>query len=183
MKIIIVTTLLIFSCSAFADSYDDDLNELFELTGVRNNYVSLNNVILNQMQAGFFQAASENIDGSSLSENQKQQAGEILRTRFTGMVKDYETHVRSNMSYEMVAREIYLPLYKETYSVSEVKEVITFYKSPIGKKTIKSAKNISQQAAKRSTEKYDSIIASFVEKQIEENIAIANKEITALVIQ
>jgi hypothetical protein len=177
MKILIISTLLLFSCTALANSYDDDLKELFELTGVRNNYIGLNNSIINQMQSSFFQAADQSIDAKSFTEDQKKQAGEILKARFTVMVKNYEEHVKESMPYETVAQDIYLPLYKENYTESEVKELIVFYRSPVGKKTIGAAQKISQQASQRSAEKYDSIIIDFVKKQIEDNITLAQKEI------
>ena len=59
MKIFFAISLLLASFTVMADSYEDDLKKLFELTGVKNNYVGLNNVIINQMQAGFFQSADQ----------------------------------------------------------------------------------------------------------------------------
>ena len=177
MKILIAAFLFLISNNSIAGSYEDDLKELFELTGVVNNYIGLNTVMINQMQASFFQAAGQNIDAASFSEAQKKQAGEILKDRFTQMVRSYEEYVGTAMPYDKVVSEIYIPLYKETYSQSEVKELIVFYSSPVGKKTIETSQKISQQAAERSAEKYDVFIVDFIEKQIDENIAIAKKEI------
>ncbi len=176
MKIFIVVTLLFTSFIAAADSYDEDLKQLFELTGVKNNYAGLNNVIINQMQAGFFQAADQNINGDTLSEEQKQQVGEMLKTRFGEMVKGYQMYISEKMPYEQVEQEIYMPLYKETYTQDEVKELIAFYSSPVGKKTIEFSQKIPEQAAKKSAEKYDSLITEYVKQQIDENIDLVKKE-------
>ena len=177
MRIFLTATFLLFSCSVFADSYSDNLKELFNLTGVQNNYISLNNIIINQMQAGFFSAADQTIDASSFSEDQKQQVGEILKTRFSGMVKNYQDHVQKSMSYEKVSREVYIPLYKEIFSEKEVLELIKFYKSPIGKKLVEVSPIISKQATERSAKRYDAMIVDYVEKQVRENIVIAQKEV------
>lgn len=176
MKIFIVITLLFTSFIAAAGSYDEDLKQLFELTGVKNNYAGLNNVIINQMQAGFFQAADQNINGESLSEEQKQQVGEMLKTRFGEMVKGYQDYISDKMPYEQVEQEIYMPLYKETYTKNEVKELIAFYSSPVGKKTIEFSQKIPEQAAKKSAEKYDSLITEYVKQQIDKNIDLVKKE-------
>lgn len=183
MKILITFALLLLCCTAIADSYDDDLKELFELTGVRNNYASLNHIVINQMQAGFFQAADQNIDGKSLSEDQKKQVGEMLKNRFSEMVKNYEGHIKESMPYEEVEKEVYIPLYKETYTEREVKELIAFYKTPVGKKYIEATQKISQQSAQKSAEKYDTIIVDFVKEQIKENIELVKKEIAEQGIQ
>ena len=178
MKIILTIALLLTSFTAVADSYDDDLKSLFELTGVKNNYAGLNNIIINQMQAGFFQAADQNIDANSLGDEQKKQVGELLKNRFGEMVKDYQNYVSEKMPYEEVEKEIYMPLYKETYTHDEVKELVKFYSSPVGKKTIEFSQKIPEQAAKKSAEKYDSVISDYVKLQISENIGLVKKEMT-----
>ncbi len=178
MRIIFTILLFLSSCIAFAGSLDDDLRELFELTGVKNNYAGLNNVIINQMQAGFFQAADQNIDGSNMTEEQKKQVGEILKNRFSEMVKGYQNYIAEKMPYEQVESEIYMPLYKETYTHEEIKELLKFYSSPVGKKTIEFSQSIPEKAAEKSAEKYDSIISDYVKLQISENIGLVKNEIS-----
>ena len=178
MKLFFASILFLTSFAAIADSYDDDLKKLFELTGVKNNYAGLNNAIINQMQAGFFQAADQNLDAQSLTEDQKQQVGKILKTRFGEMVKDYQSYISEIMPYEAVETDVYIPLYKETYTHDEVKELVNFYSSPIGEKTIEFSQKISEQAAKKSAEKYDSMIRDYVKQQISESISLVKKEMT-----
>jgi len=181
MKIFSILVLLALSSVANAGSYNDDLKKLFEITGVLNNYISLNSQVINQMQTGFLRAADQSIDGSSYSADQKKQAGEILKARFTTMVKNYEAHIKKSMPYDKVTNEIYMPLYKESYSHAEVQELIKFYQSPLGKKTLEFNGRAGQEASKRTAQKYDTIIVGFVERQIKDNIAIVKKEIAAQV--
>lgn len=176
MKLFLTITLLLISFNAIADSYDEDLSTLFELTGVKNNYIGLNNVIINQMQNGFFQAADQNLSAESLTEDQKKQVGEILKTRFSEMVEAYQGYISEKMPYATVEKEIYMPLYKETYSHDEVKELVAFYSSPVGKKTVEFSQRIPEQAAKKSAEKYDSVISEFVKGQISKNISLVKDE-------
>ena len=56
-------------------------------------------------------------------------------------------------------------------------ELISFYKTSVGKKSVKSSQKISQQAARDISEKYDPLIVDFMKKQIRENIEIVQKEI------
>ena len=177
MRVIVLAFLLSLTSYVHAGSYDDDLKKLFELTGVINSYINLNNQVINQMQTGYLRAADESIDGSSYTVEQKKQAGEILKNRFATMVQNYEAHVKKNMSYDKVVDEIYLPLYKENYSANDVKELLIFYQSPLGKKALKFSKEVSGQISKRTAEKYDDLVFNFVKKQIDENIAIVKREI------
>lgn len=181
MKIFSILLLLALSSVAQAGSYNDDLKKLLEISGAVNNYISLNSQVINQMQTGFLRAADQNIDGSTYNAEQKKQAGEILKARFAEMVKNYETHIKKTMPYDKVVNEIYLPLYKENYSHADVKELIKFYESPLGKKTLEFNRRVGQEASKRTAKKYDSVIVGFAEKQIKDNIGIAKQEIIAKV--
>ncbi len=93
------------------------------------------------------------------------------------MVKHYEDFVRELIPYEKVENDIYLPLYKEAFTESEVKELLEFYRSPIGKKSIEIEQKIIQQAVESFAEKYDQIIIDFIKNEIDENLKIVKKEI------
>ena len=183
MKNIILLLTLTFSSTAFAGSYEDDLKELFELAGVRNHYSNLNTVIISQMQSGFFLKANNKFKANEYNEDQKKQIGEILKNRFAEMVKDYNTFVNTFISYDKVADEVYVSLYKKYYSHDEVKQLLAFYKSDIGQKSINSAAEISSFASKNAIEKYDSRISDYLETQIDENIEIVEKEISTKVVK
>ena len=83
----------------------------------------------------------------------------------------------TTISIEKVEEEVFIPLYKETYTEGEVKELIAFYKTPVGQKSVQASQKLPQQAAQKSAEKYDSVIGDFVKKEIEENIEIVKNEI------
>ncbi len=181
MKNLFLALMLIFASSAIAGTYDEDVRELLEVTGVRGLYINMNNTVIREMQTGYFFQADEQIDAELLTEAQRKEAGEILKNRFSEMLKKYSDFMDKNISYEDAVNDIYIPLYKEYYSHSEVKELLTFYKSEVGKKSIETSQHITQQAAERAVETYDQKISAFVKVQIEENISIAKKEINTKV--
>ena len=178
MRAIFFVTLLLFVSSTHAGVYEDDLKKLFEITGVINSYIGLNTQVINQMQTAYLRAADQSIDSSKYSVEQKKQAGELLKKRFATMVKNYEGHVKKNMPFDKVVDEIYIPLYKQTYTANDVKELLIFYQSPLGKKTLEFSRGVNEQISKRISEKYDAIIFDFVKKQVEENVPIVKREIT-----
>lgn len=177
MKLLITAMLLLVSSSLSAASFDDDLKELFALTGVKNNYASVNTFILSRLQNGYFKAADENINPELFSEAQRIQASEILKEKFALIVENYEAYVKDVMSYEDVINEVYIPLYKEKYTSSDVKELLKFYRSPVGRKSLDVAKDIAGEASERIANKYDPVVVPFMEKQIEEHIGLAKNEI------
>jgi len=177
MRAITLAVLLAFVSCTHAGTYEDNLKKLFEITGVINGYIGLNTQVINQMQAAYLRAADTSIDSSSFTEQQKKQAGEILKKRFAVMVKDYESHVKLTMPYDKVVDEVYIPLYKETYSPSDVQELLIFYQSPLGKKTLEFSRSANDRITKRISESYKSLILDFVKKKIDDNIPIVKREI------
>ncbi len=165
-----------------AGSYEDDMKELFTVAGVQSHYFNLNNLIINQMQTSFFNEANKTIDPNTFNEDQRKQIGEILKARFGEMVKNYDGFVKTFLPYEKFVDEVYIPLYKEYYSHEEVKQLLAFYKTDVGKKSIVSAQQISQLASTRSIEKYDSRISEFVETQIKENMSEVEDEVSRILI-
>jgi len=59
--------------------------------------------------------------------------------------------------------------------------LLIFYQSPLGKKTLAFSKNANGKISERTAEKYDNLVFEFVKKQIDENIAIVKREISAQV--
>lgn len=177
MRAITLAVLLTFVSVAHAGAYEDNLKKLFEITGVINGYIGLNTQVISQMQAAYLRAADANIDSSSFSEQQKKQAGELLKKRFASMVKEYESHIKLTMPYDKVVDEIYIPLYKETYSPTDVQELLVFYQSPLGKKTLEFSRNANERLTKRISSSYEKVIFDFVKKKIDENIPIVKREI------
>lgn len=177
MKAIILAVLLTFVTGAHASSYDDNLRKLFEVTGVVNSYIGLNTQVISQMQAGYLRAADDKIDSTTFTVDQKKQAGELLKKRFSRMVKDYESHIKLTMPYDKVVDEIYIPLYKETYSANDVQELLIFYQSALGKKTLNFARTANENISKRIAKKYEKQVFDYVKKQVDENILIVKREI------
>ena len=183
MRIISFFILLFISSTSFAGTYDEDLKELFDLAGVRNHYTNLNTFMLSQMQTGFFQEANQKFDVSEYTEAQRKQIGEILKNRFSQMVEDYTSFVSTFISYEKVSDEVYLSLYKEFYTHDEVKQLLAFYKTDIGQKSLKSAAKISEMANKKAADKYNDRFSDYMATQISENIQLVEQEISSKVLK
>lgn len=178
MKIFFALTLFFISFTAFAESYDDKLKELFSLTGIKSSYNNIHGYVLKQIQSGFYQAANQNIDAKNLDDEQKKQVAAIVDKRFEQMVKDYETLIQTELPYEKAETEIYIPLFKEVYSEEEIQQLLDFYKSPIGKKSLETTTSILDKASEKTSEQLKPKYQEFVESKIEENIDLMKKEMS-----
>lgn len=176
MKIILALTLLFSSFATYADTYDDKLTELFSITGIKTSYSNIHSYVLQQIQAGFYQAANQSIDVENFSEEQKKQVATIIDKRFEQIVKDYESLIRTELPYEKAEKDIYIPLFKEVYSEDEIQQLLDFYESPVGKKTLETTTTILDKASEKTSEQLKPKIKEFMDSKIDDNIDLVNKE-------
>jgi len=177
MRILLISFLLFFSVNASAE-YDEKLKELFTLTGINTSYTNIHGFILQQLQASYFQAANQSIDSASLSDDHKKEVSAIVDERFKQIVKDYEAMVRGELPYDKAEVEIYIPLFREVYTEEEVDQLIVFYKSPVGKKSLETTTGILDKASEKISERFQPKVREFAEAKIPENLELVKKEMT-----
>ena len=178
MRTLLISFLLLLSLNASADGYDEKLKELFSLTGINTSYNNIHGYILQQIQASYFQAANQDIDATSLTEEQKKEVSGIVDERFKQIVGDYESMVREELPYDKAESEIYIPLFKEVYSEEEIDQLIVFYKSPVGKKSLETTTGILDKASEKISERFKPKIKEFANTKISENVELVKKEMT-----
>ena len=170
MKHISSIVILLFILTTSATAYDDKVKELLGIIKMENSFISMNNVIISQIQSKYFQTAEQEFDASVYTEEQKEQVGKTLQDQFGELVSSYQSHIEENMSYEKITNEIYIPVYKQHYSEKEIDELIQFYKSDLGKKLLETNSKVTEEIATKSAEKYDPLIIEFAEKEISRSI-------------
>ncbi len=176
MKKIIFLILIFVNSSVLADSFDESLKELFELTGMQNNYTTIHGFVLQRIQAGYYQSASQSIDANDLNNDQKKHVADIVDDEFENIIDKYESLVKNELPYEKAETEIYIPLFKEVYSEQEIQELIKFYKTPVGKKSLETTSSILDKASEQASEKLKPSIKEFVESEIPTSIEVVKKE-------
>lgn len=75
-----------------------------------------------------------------------------------------------------IVEEIYLPIYDKYYSAEELKELVAFYRSPVGKKSIENVSPITQEAMQKSSELLLPPITAMMTEVMEEERASLKKE-------
>lgn len=176
MRTFLISVLFLLSFSASAEGYDEKLKELFSLTGISTSYTNIHGYILQQLQASYFQAANQGIDANDLTDEQKKEVSGIVDEKFKQLVKDYEALVRGELPYDKAETEVYIPLFKEVYSEEEVDQLIVFYKSPVGKKSLETTTGILDKASEKISETFRPKIKEFADSKIPENIELVKKE-------
>jgi len=153
IKTLWVVIICMSSISTHADELSiekrKDIEQLLTMTGALS--------LAKQIAMNFAQNAK-----NSLSESRPDIPAEVINQLpvIIGGVFDENTEALKNM---------YVPLYHKYFTASEVKEMIVFYASPLGQKTIKVMPALFQDSLKLG-QIWGESVAPQVEKRIRENL-------------
>jgi uncharacterized protein len=83
----------------------------------------------------------------------------------------FKEKLAKKIDYRELAEEMMMPSYNKHFTVSELKDLITFYNSPTGKKFIEATPEILSESAKASQATFLPKILKIVDEIIKEDIA------------
>ncbi|MFN7927058.1 MAG: DUF2059 domain-containing protein [Blastocatellia bacterium] len=75
-----------------------------------------------------------------------------------------------------IVEQIYFPIYDKYYSADELKELVVFYRSPVGRKWVENVPSITQEAMQKSSELLLPPITAIMTEVMEEERALLQKE-------
>ncbi len=174
MKLFVAATLLFaaFVTASFAQTTVDQkkrdlIHRFAELT--RSNHIDLN---ITYSADGLKQKLTEMVDSAThLTNSQKielrAEAGEIVKRIGLKWKNIYET----DPDFQKFGVEAAYEVYSKAFTADELKELIAFYSSPLGKKTVaffgEVKGDIERAYAERSRPKMESVIAQLVASETE----------------
>jgi uncharacterized protein len=107
---------------------------------------------------------------NSLKADERQRELAEFQARFN---KRYKELLAERVQLGKTTREIYAPLFERHYTEDEVKGLIAFYKSPLGKKVLKVMPSMTAEALAKSNEVVNPKIMDVVQEIIAEERARA----------
>ena len=66
---------------------------------------------------------------------------------FDAFAERYRALFNERLDFSAIIEAVYLPLYDKTFSEEELRQMVTFYRTPVGRKTIEVMPSLMQQAA------------------------------------
>lgn len=150
IKEIAFIMLLFIPFSAYGDEKEQLAKELMELTNMGQ--------MIEQVNVQAKQMGQDIMAQFDIPEDQKEKAAE-----FQGRLYD---KIFETMSFKEMENE-YIELFTSVYTVEELKGIVDFYKSPVGKSLIKKQPMIIQRAMAISQNKM-SVLLPEIEKMAKE---------------
>lgn len=134
-----------------SETKEDAIRELLEVMKTMENMetslTTMKDTI--KMNAPYFLKEIKVLLSRDLEDKKVQQAADKYKNEDFGANRLYELF-RHKLDLKKIENEVMLPVYSEHYNKAEIRELITFYRSEIGQKTLRLTSVISRSISTKT---------------------------------
>lgn len=190
---LLIFTIFVVSCAttkvidydSAIEKQDVEINELIHeyliVTGAEANQDKMINLMSDQMIKSFGNSISKTIARQSFqSPMDKSNAILVMNKAMDNFFNRYKTELRELMPFSEIEKDIYAPILIDLFSADELKHIISFYSSPIGKKYVELIPTILEQSIAKTNELYFAKITRLSETIANEELDKVQNEIELL---
>ena len=145
------------------------IEKLLKVTEPKQMIENFTNAMLLQMEKKYPQIMSQMVSKAGILKDKKQEElqKKILESRLHFSQRFKELYPQ-RVNLAQVVEEIYYPLYDIYFTVDELKDLIIFYKSPIGEKWVKVEPQLIQESIQKFSELLNPKIIQLINEIIKE---------------
>ncbi len=121
--------------SQSSSSKKELITELIEITQLRSLWEQNIEIGFSQFEQDFPQILAE-IYSSEQFSSLSQKELELLQVEVSKLMKRMFVKFQESITFDEIKEQIYYPIYDKYYSEEELKELVAFYRTPLGQKTI-----------------------------------------------
>ena len=172
-----VGTFLIITLAAMAASADEQ-NQITRKTflafakvsGIDTQYARMATAISERVQQGILVKFQNRMNQENVPADVKEKLFPLVNESAKNIKTMFEAMFNEEITFDSLVTNVYLPIYRNHFSESEMQELITFYGSPIGKKVSTLVPVIlrerSETFARVYNERIQAISKDIIEKEI-----------------
>ena len=147
------------------------IRELLEITHTREGVAGAMQGMSQGLRPQIAQMVGQRIEiNTALSPEQKQQVRAGMQQPFEAAVTDAQKILNDPKVVDDVVERL-IGIYARTFTLDEIKQLVTFYKSPVGQKAITAVPTAGREAMQgmmtATAPKIDALVESTVQKQID----------------
>ena len=152
------------------------IKELLELSHVRDSLKKTFAAIGQNLPQQMAQAMNRSIeDNASLSTEQKQQVRERMNKSFEGAVKEAMAIVQDPKVVDETMERLY-PIYAKSFTPAEIRQITTFYKTPVGGKVITTMPQVFNESLQAGFGLVQPRMNALMDKTLKTEIAAVQKK-------
>ena len=144
------------------------IKELYLATRADKLAESFTNMILTQMERDLPKRLSESPEMQHVRSKDRQQAQTALVESSARVFRRFKELMPERINFTEVMEQMFYPIYDKFFTETELKDLVTFYKSPTGQKSIGVMPQLMQAAMQRSSQALNGKVTDLVTEVLEE---------------
>ena len=144
------------------------IKELYLATKADKMAESFTNIILTQMERDLPKTLSEMPEMTDLKRRDREQAQKVMFETSARVLARFKELIPERINFAEVMEQMFYPLYDKFFTEDELKDLVAFYKSPTGQKSIGIMPQLLQDAMQRSSEALNSKVMVLVNEVLAE---------------
>ena len=171
-----VFALLLISAAAAQEPISPEkrklIAELITVTKTDEQLRSTTDIMLRSMERSYPLIFEESLSGmKNLSPAQRKQLGAQMAASFRSISTKFRERLPQRINYsEYIEKSVY-PLYDKHFTASELQDMVDFYRSPTGQKTITEMPSLLADSAKMAEENLTPPLIQLMKEIIAEELA------------
>jgi uncharacterized protein len=148
------------------------IHQLLELLGGKKTYDQTQQLVLSQQKQELPKILKQMIDASSrLTPSQKKDAYAKANQNISSALDEFGKYMSAETTYQEFLERIYYPVYDQYFTETDLKDLVAFYKTPIGRKLISISPQLSATSQKLTFEiimpRLSEIISRMIQKEMD----------------
>src|SRR6185295_8131058 len=144
------------------------IKELYLATKADKMAESFTNIILTQMERDLPKTLSELPEMTDLKKKDRDQAQRVMFETSGRLLARFKELIPQRINFAEVMEQMFYPLYDKFFTEDELKDLVAFYKSPTGQKSIGVMPQLLQDAMQRSSEALNAKVTQLVNEVLEQ---------------
>ncbi|MFY9609514.1 MAG: DUF2059 domain-containing protein [Blastocatellia bacterium] len=144
------------------------IKELYLATRADKLAESFTNVILTQMERDLPKMLSELPEMTDLRSKDRQQAQTAMVETSARAFRRFKELMPERIHFAEVMEQMFYPIYDKFFTEKELKDLVAFYQSPTGQKSISVMPQLMQDAMQRSSQALNAKVLDLVNEVLQE---------------
>ncbi len=146
------------------------IKDLIETMKMRENMAKAFQLMGQNLPPQMAQAMNASIENNTtLSQDQKQKVRAGMNQPFENAVKEAQTIINDPKNVDESIERIY-PIYAKYYTPDEVRQITTFYKTPVGAKTLNVAPQIINESMQAGFSLFQPRVNALMERTVKKEV-------------
>ena len=155
--------------------------ELIRIIGAEAQYRQVINLIMGQFKNGFVRAVNKRIENAGdMTAEKKAKLRQLINQYMQSSMRNLEERFYREIPFSDIVKNVYYPVYDKHFDTFELKDLLAYYKTPIGKKFISLVPVLMRESMSKMNMLYDAKIQKMSQEVVVEEMKKLKPEIDKL---